>query len=160
MRRSNGFTLMELMIVLTVAGIVLGFGLPAFGSYRNTMAMNSARQQLLQDVRSARQYAVTRRAPVYMIFGTPPATTNITSYQIHVDKNANGTVDAGERLIRRTMPRTTALARVSLSPTDSLIFDISGILWPGTAGGTLVFRNQMDRRDTLVVSAAGIAYRP
>ena len=42
----------------------------------------------------------------------------------------------------------------------AVTFDISGILWPGTAGGTLVFKNQKDRRDTLMVSTAGIAYRP
>lgn len=160
MRRSEGFTIMELMIVLTVAGLVLGFGLPAFSSYRTTLALGSARQQLMDDIRGARQFAVTRRAPVIVIFGTPPTTTNITNYQIHVDRNANGTVDAGERLILRKMPKSTSLASVALAPTDSLVFDISGILWPGTSGGTLIFKNERDRRDTLVVSTAGIAYRP
>ena len=120
MRRPDGFTLMELMIVLTVAGLVLGFGLPAFSSYRTTLALDAARQQLIGDMRSARQFAVTRRSPVYVTFGTPPTTTNITTYQIHVDGNANGALNAGERLIIRSMPKTTSLATVSLSPMDTM----------------------------------------
>lgn len=158
MRQGDGFTLMELLIVLTVAGLVLAIGMPAFSSYRNSLALRQARQQLVTDLRGARQYAITRRAPVIVKFRLAPDSTR--SYQIHVDSNANGVVNAGERLIRRSLPSRSTFASVSLTPADSLIYDISGILWPGTSGGTLVFRNQRDRRDTLAVSAAGIAYRP
>ena len=154
----DGFSLMELMIVLTVAGLVLAYGLPAFASYRNTLALRQARQQLIEDLRGARQYAVTRRAPVYVTFRLGPDSTRC--YQIHVDGNANGVVNNGERLISRALPARTNFTMVSLAPADSLVFDISGILWPGTSGGTLVFRNQKDNRDTLAVSTAGIAYRP
>ncbi|MCC6349876.1 MAG: GspH/FimT family pseudopilin [Candidatus Eisenbacteria bacterium] len=157
----DGFSLMELMIVLVVAGIIFAIGLPAFGSYRNSLALKQVRTNLLEDLRSARQYAVSRRSPVYVIFGNPPATTNITSYQIYVDKNANGVLDTDERLYRRNLPSTTQLLSVSVSPQpDTLVFDISGILWPGSNGGTLVFANQRGNSDTLQVSAAGIAYRP
>jgi prepilin-type N-terminal cleavage/methylation domain-containing protein len=158
LRRIEGFSLMELMIVLTVAGIVMAFGLPAFTTYRNTLDIRQARQQLIEDLRGARQYAVTRRAPVYVDFRLAPDTTRC--YQILVDTNANGQANSGERLIRRTLPGKTTFTSVLLTPADRLVFDISGILFPGTAGGMLVFRNQKDKRDTLVVSAAGIAYRP
>ena len=161
MHRMDGFSLMELMIVLVVAGIIFAMGLPAFSSYQNSLALKQVRTCLLEDLRSARQYAVSRRSPVFVIFGDPPTTTNITSYQIFVDKNANGVLDGSERLYRRSLPNNTKLVSVSLSPQpDTLVFDISGILWPGTNGGTLIFANHRDRRDTLQVSAAGIAYRP
>lgn len=161
MHRSDGFSLVELMIVLVVAGIIFAIGLPAFSSYQNSLALNQVRTFLLEDLRGARQYAVSRRSPVFVIFGNPPATTNITSYQIFVDKNANGVLDNNERLYRRVLPKNTNLVSVSLSPQpDTLVYDISGILWPGTNGGTLVFANQRGRQDTLQVSAAGIAYRP
>lgn len=161
MRRSNGFSLMELMIVLVIAGILFAIGLPAFSSYRNSLALRQVRTNLLEDLRTARQYAVSRRSPVFVIFGNPPTTTNITSYQIYVDKNANGVLDANERLYKRALPSTTKLLSVSVTPQpDTLVFDISGILWPGSNGGTLVFANQRGRSDTLQVSAAGIAYRP
>jgi prepilin-type N-terminal cleavage/methylation domain-containing protein len=158
LHRMDGFSLMELMIVLTVAGIVMAFGLPAFTSYRNTLALQQARQQLIEDLRGARQYAVTRRAPVYVDFHLAPDTTRC--YQILVDSNADGQANTGERVIQRVLPGRTSFASVSLLPTDRLVFDISGILFPGTSGGMLVFRNPKDKRDTLVVSTAGIVYRP
>jgi prepilin-type N-terminal cleavage/methylation domain-containing protein len=160
-RRKDGFSLIELMIVLVVAGTLFGIGLPAFASYRNSLALKQVRTNLLQDLRSARQYAVSRRSPVFMIFGNPPVTTNITNYQIYVDKNANGVLDTGERIYQRTLPKSTKLVSVSLSPQpDTLVFDISGILWPGSNGGMLVFANQRGKRDSIQISAAGIAYRP
>ena len=50
------------------------------------------------------------------------------------------------------------LEKVSLTPTDSIIFDISGILWPSTSGGSLML-NSNGVRETLDVSAAGMVYR-
>lgn len=160
MTSQKGFSLMELMIVLVVAGIILSIGLPAFATYRNTLALRQARAQLTEDIRSARQIAITRRAPVYIRFGAPPSTTDITAYQIHVDSNNNRLIDAGERVVQRKMPNTTKIATASLAPVDTLCFDISGILWPGNNGGTLVFKNQRLKTDTLAISTAGICYHP
>ena len=161
MHRSSGFTLIELMIALVVAGTVLAMGMPAFGRFRNSLQLRQANAQLLQDVRRARQLAVTRRAPVVMTFGSPPSTTNITTYRIHVDTNADNVVQGGEVVTQRRLPTGTKLDRVSMiSQVDTLTFDISGTLKLGTQGGTLVFSNPPGRRDTLVVSAAGICYRP
>ncbi len=161
MRSVRGFSLVELMIVLVVAGLLFAIGLPAFSSYRNTLALRQVRTNLLEDLRGARQFAVSRRSRVYVVFGTPPTTTNVTSYRIFVDTNGDGVADNNERVYQRTLPRQTRLTSVSLSPTPgTLVFDISGILWPGQNGGTLVFANQRGQSDTLQVSAAGIAYRP
>jgi hypothetical protein len=117
--------------------------------------------QLLQDVRRARQLAVTRRAPVIMSFGSPPTTTNITSYTIHVDTNGDNTVQSSEMRTSRTLPRTTVLTNVNMvTQVDTLTFDISGTLKLGSGGGTLIFANSIGKRDTLAISAAGICYRP
>lgn len=159
MHTSKGFTLVETMIVLTIAGIILAIATPAFSKYRSSLALSQAKQQLLDDVRDARQRAVTRRAPVYIRFGTPPNTTDITSYRIHIDSNNNRSVDATERVINRNLPANTQLATVSLTPVDTLNFDISGILWPGHLGGTLILSNSRGVRDTMSVSSAGILYQ-
>ena len=59
-----------------------------------------------------------------------------------------------------TLPNGTELASVSLSPTDSLIFDSSGSLAPSVTGGTVVVGGQSGGLDTLLVSATGLVYRP
>jgi prepilin-type N-terminal cleavage/methylation domain-containing protein len=157
----RGFSLIELMIVLVVAGIVLSFGMPAFSHYRNGMMLREVNAQLLQDVRRARQLAVTRRAPVIMSFGTPPTTTDITSYTIHVDTNGDNTVQSDEIVTYRTLPPGTRLTNVNMTTqVDTLTFDISGTLKLGIGGGTLIFANALGQRDTLAVSASGICYRP
>ena len=161
MFRTKGFTLVELMIALVVAGIVLAYGMPAFAHYRNSMLLREVNAQLLQDVRRARQLAVTRRAPVVMCFGAPPSTTNITSYTIHVDTNGDNVVQSSESRTFRTLPSGTRLTSVNLTTqADSLTFDISGTLKLGSGGGTLIFANAVGKLDTLAVSAAGICYRP
>ena len=161
MFRTKGFTLVELMIALVVAGIVLAYGLPAFGHFRNSMLLREVNAQLLQDVRRARQLAVTRRAPVVICFGVPPSTTDITSYTIHVDTNGDNTVQGSESRTLRTLPSGTRLTNVNMiTQADSLTFDISGTLKLGSGGGTLVFANTIGKRDTLAISAAGICYRP
>ncbi len=161
MSGSRGFTLIELMITLVIAGVILSVGMPAFGRFRDTLVLRQAGTQLLQDVRRARQLAVTRRAPVVIQFGAPPTTTNITSYEIHVDSNADNAFQNGESRTLRQLPRGTRLDRVAMvSQVDTLTFDISGTLKLGTQGGTLVYSNPAGKRDSLVVSAAGICYRP
>ncbi len=162
MRHCRGFTLIETMIVVTVAGVLLAIGVPAFASYRNTLALRQATELVLSDIERARQLAITRRAPVYLRYGTPPsvATTDLTHYWLHVDTNANRIVDAGETFRRTQLPASTRLSSVALTPVDTLAFDISGILTPGHTGGKIVIQNAVQRRDSVMVSAAGIVYRP
>lgn len=157
---SRGFSLLELMVVCVVIGIVAAVGMPAFGSYRLDYMKRQAREQVTQDIRGARQSSVTRHAQVIMAFGNGSTTTDLTTYTIHVDTNNDGVYQTSERKLSRTMPKDTRLQRVTLSPIDTLKFDISGILKPGTSGGTIVVANTKNRYDTLSVTPAGMVYRP
>jgi prepilin-type N-terminal cleavage/methylation domain-containing protein len=157
---SRGFTLIELMMVLVVVGIVLTAGIPAFGTFRDRMMIIQATNQVTQDLRLARQVAVTRHCPVIITFGNGAGTTDIGNYSVHYDTNGDGVVAAGERYFNRTMPRRTRLSSVSLTPTDKVTFDMSGVLAPGTGGGQLVLSTSRGRVDTLLVSATGVVYRP
>jgi prepilin-type N-terminal cleavage/methylation domain-containing protein len=160
MSGSRGFSLIELCIALVVAGIVLAITMPGFINFRNTMALKQANAQVLQDVRRARQLAITRRAPVVMRFGAPPSISNITSYTIHVDANGDNVLQSNEMITAHNLPNGTRLSAVSLTPVDSIAFDVSGLLRSGTNGGRIVIANRLNRRDTLLVSAAGVCYQP
>jgi prepilin-type N-terminal cleavage/methylation domain-containing protein len=157
--RQKGFTLVELMIAATIVGIILAFTMPGFVGYLQDMNQKQARATLIESVRIARQTAVTQHAPVIMTFGTGGVNTNVTKFTIHVDNNNNRTVDAGESFTTHNLPSGTKFSKVTLTPNDSLVFDISGVLWPGTSGGNIIVNGRV-RPDTLYVSAAGIVYQP
>jgi len=69
-------------------------------------------------------------------------------------------VDTGESVVTRSLPDGSKLSAVSLTPTDSLIFDSSGALAPGSTGGTIIFVNALNRPDTLWISGVGMVYTP
>ena len=157
---SRGFSLIELMMVVVVIGIILSAGVPAFATFRDGMMLAQARSQVLQDLRMARQVAVTRHCPVIVTFGDGAATTNIGNYSVLYDTDGNGSASTGERYFNRTMPSRTRLSKVTLAPTDKLSFDMSGVLAPGTGGGQLILATTRGRVDTLQVSATGVVYEP
>lgn len=159
MNGTRGFTLVETMIAVVIAGIILAIGTPAFIGFQRSLAKTQARDRVVQDIRYARQLAVTRHRQVVVTFGTSAATTNITSYTTLVDINGNGAADAGERMVRRTLPRGTQLLQVNLTPTNKLIFDPSGALYPGTSGGSLVSGNGRGIPDTMYISGVGMVYQ-
>ena len=160
MSRAAGFTVVELMITLVVAGIVLGLGLPAINNYRASMALRQAEAQVLQDVRRARQLAVTRHSQVIMLFGKPPVTSNVKSYTIHVDTNGDNQIQASEMCTLRKMPGDTRIQKITLTPINTLTFDMAGLLKTGLGGQLILMNPSNGRRDTLMVSTAGVCYRP
>jgi prepilin-type N-terminal cleavage/methylation domain-containing protein len=163
MSENRGFSIIELLFALAIAGILLAIAMPGFGRYQATMSLKQANAQVLQDVRRARQLAITRRAPVVVCFGTPPSISGITSYTIHVDANADDVQQSNEMITVRNLPNGTRLSAVSLTPVDSLRFEASGLLLLTSAansGGRIVIANRLNRRDTLLVSAAGVCYQP
>ena len=159
MTGQRGVSLMEMMVVLILIAIVLRFVMPAFGHYRLTMVASKSKGMLIEDIRAARQRAITRHSPVIVAFGDGVSTTNLTSYTVHNDTNGDRLVTAGELVLSKTLPIDSKLAKVSLTPTDSLMFDVSGTLKTGSSGGTISIKTGTSL-DTLAISIAGIIYKP
>jgi prepilin-type N-terminal cleavage/methylation domain-containing protein len=158
--RERGFSLIETLAVLVVAGIMLSIGLPAFSALRDTLKERQAREELRQHMRAARQAAVTRHAPVIVAFGDGVHTSGITSYTVHVDTNGDRVKQSSEVVTSYSVPSKMYLAAVGFAPAaDTLIFDPSGALWPGTAGGHFYLTGARSP-DTLEISATGMVYRP
>jgi prepilin-type N-terminal cleavage/methylation domain-containing protein len=157
--RSRGFTLIELMIVLVVVGILVAVVTPSWQGFSRSLAQNQARSQVLEAIRTARQTAVTTHRPVYMQFGSPPSTTDITTFKTHLDTNSDGLVSSGERVKTYTLPKNTRLSVVALTPTDTIPFIASGTLRTNSTGGSLIVTNGR-KSDTLMVSSIGMIFRP
>jgi prepilin-type N-terminal cleavage/methylation domain-containing protein len=160
MRNGHGFTLIELIVAVAIAGTLLAITVPGFIHFRSSLLRNQVRWSLLADLRYARQLAVTKHKPVVIAFGNGSATTDITTYSLHTDSNGNRVKDSGEQVLNRTLPKGTYLTNVALAPVDSIIFDSSGSLYPGSTGGRVTFRGPQGISDTLLVSAIGMVYHP
>ena len=63
-RKNAGFTLIELMMTLLVAGVVLGFGIPAFTEFIANNRMAASVNDFTSAIHMARTEAVKRRANV------------------------------------------------------------------------------------------------
>jgi prepilin-type N-terminal cleavage/methylation domain-containing protein len=66
--RKSGFTLVEMLVVISILGILAGLTVPALKNIGKSDASISASQQLLDGVARARQLAMANRTTVYMVF--------------------------------------------------------------------------------------------
>src|SRR5216683_3317131 len=70
-RPTAAFTLMELLVVMGIIALLAVVSLPAIRGISKSNAMAAANRQLLDDIALARQYAISTRSLVYMLFAPP-----------------------------------------------------------------------------------------
>ena len=92
MGNSRGFSIAELMTVVSVIGILTAIGIPSFLSFQPSMRLNGAAREVLGRLMWARAYAVQNNNTSVVSFLTDH------SFQIFNDSNGNGSADAGETI--------------------------------------------------------------
>src|SRR6266850_3026925 len=65
--RAAAFTLIELLVVISIVGLLAGLAVPVVNNFKPN-AVAGATRQLLDDVARARQYAISQRTTVFMVF--------------------------------------------------------------------------------------------
>lgn len=124
-KAQSGFTLLELMLVVTIAGLLLGFGVPAMGNFFRNARITGAANDVMGGLHFARSEAIKRRIPVTLCTSADPLNNNpvcdasplLTGWIAFVDPNQNGQRDAAEVVLlqREPMPDTIT-ARSSANP--------------------------------------------
>ena len=106
--RMAGFTLLELMITVTIAAILLGIGVPAFSDIIRNNRLTAGANDLLHSAQRARSEAVKRQATVAVCAtadaeADQPTCSNgaFSQWIMFVDTNSDWTADADEPVLER-----------------------------------------------------------
>ena len=105
MKKSLGYTLIELMSMLAVVSILVSVGLPMLNVFFDSNRMVSNTNDLVAGLNIARSEAIKQQARVTMCQSADTASCTGSGqwedgWIVFQDPNGNATVDGGERILR------------------------------------------------------------
>jgi len=118
-RSIQGFSIIELMTILAIAGVLLSIGIPSFISMIQNYKLTTTTNALFASVNLARSEAIHRGVRVDL---TPvgDGSSWTQGWQVFVDGNNNQRPDSGE-LVIFTHPAIDPDMRIAASFTDSKV---------------------------------------
>jgi len=133
-QRAQGFSLIELMVVLGVVAIALGIGAPLFATLAANNRMSSATNDLVSSLIAARSEALKRQVTVTLCptpdgAGACVAGGSLGSgWTVFVDRNADGAISADDVVVQQHGALEGDLRDgVTATPVD-LMFTAAGTL--------------------------------
>jgi len=115
----HGFSVVELMAILAIAGVLLSIGIPSFISMIQNYKLTTTTNALFSSVNLTRSEAIHRGVRVDLVpAGDGSSWTQ--GWQVFVDGNNNQRADSGE-LVIFTHPSVDPDMRITASFTDSKV---------------------------------------
>ncbi len=149
----NGFTLVEVMIVLAIAAILAGFAVPALRHYSQNANLKTAARTMVTDFFNTRMRAVAGQ-------GVNPDLNCTSPYRITLDTTANSyaiaqcTAGPSTFTAIETKPLTNYGTGITFASTTASNYTMQtrGTVTPW---GTIVLENHYGSRATITINAAG-----
>ena len=150
LRRSSGFSLVELLIVLAVVALLLTFAVPSLSGMLQSSRLTAASNALLASMHLARGEAIKRNSRVVLCKSENGLTCSSTGgweqgWIVFHDLNNNGDRDSGETLIERIPPLPSTVTLTGNSTVAKYVsFMATGatkLIGGGFQAGTLTVCN-------------------
>jgi prepilin-type N-terminal cleavage/methylation domain-containing protein len=141
MKKQGGFTLVELMVVVSIAALLLAWGVPSFNTWNKKHGVESQMVQLYSDLQFGRMTGYGDKTASGVYWGTGaviPASTSSdpTSYSIRSDSSnpVNNAIEQQPFIqIAATATKYPINVNVTATPSqilNSVAFDGRGFLLP------------------------------
>lgn len=145
-RIRRGFSIVEMLVVMIIAGVVMKMALPRFAAMRDRMALRSAKQQI-------GAYLVTARATAIRRART--STFKVKSNTIWVTTTKS---DGTDSTIAMNVPlqsaRGVTVSKQGIGADDAIAFDPRGMAILNNARAYVLTRNSS--KDSICVSRLGL----
>jgi prepilin-type N-terminal cleavage/methylation domain-containing protein len=126
MKEERGFTLIELVVVVSIVMLLLAWGVPSYSTWKMKHDIETQMAQLYSDLQYTRMYAYGNKVVTGVYWGTG---TSFTSYQIKYDASSplnNSIDDTADVQIGATVRPKYAIT--SSASQNSVSFDGRGFL--------------------------------
>ncbi len=139
--RQTGFTMIELMVVVTIMGILLAVAIPNFESFVNSNRLSSAANEMVASIQTARMESLRRnRRAVVCLSQNPSAASpacnavNATGWVAFLDPDSSGTFTVGDTLLRSSTLKDRVVVNSSLASAGKVVFRSDGLARNSTGG--------------------------
>ena len=127
----KGFTLLELMVTIGIAGILLAIAVPALGTFIRGSRLSGASREFIVDFALARNEAVLRGGTVSICTSSDLASCTGSPWTagriVFVDGGAIGSVDGGDVIISTTRALDGALTTASSGVATANVISFSPV---------------------------------
>ncbi len=94
MKKESGFTLVELMVVVSITVLLLTWGVPSYSTWKMKHDIENQMVQLYSDLQFGRMTAYGRKVVSGVYWGAGATIPQNSGYQIRSDaNNGNGSID-------------------------------------------------------------------
>jgi type IV fimbrial biogenesis protein FimT len=147
MKNESGFTLIELLVAITIGILVVGFGSMALNDFNEKQKVESTRQELISNLRLARNYAITNQIPVNSSRDTDRVAITIdTNGLMTIGTQNSGNIDTGYTFFSKDVtPNNIFITKdkdIKFTVTDGR--SINGTINIGVSGSDVVKNINID----------------